>query len=312
MTSWPWMKGISEAIADPIDPVCPEDDRPSVKALIKEHGEKIAKIKAALVDDPLYEESKHDDLWIMRFWMSHKKSQVAIDAAKHSLAFRKEHKLDEQDIREVPTQNVKDGKIREFLDLWEEDAMAFTHPHPKRGVIAFLKFAAMNQHTAVETLTEDYWLPLFVYCTEWTHQWLDYVTRTTGRLTKSVRIANLDGVGMSSMSREYMKRTGKVLGMMEDCYPQLLESLFACNPPTIIDTLWSLISVVLPKRIINKFCIMHPKENLKDRARLYKHISEEDLPDMFGGNNPIGPQDWAAPKVVVHNALTGIEDEVEV
>ena len=73
------MKGVEVALADPIDPICPEDDRPAVKDLIVEHGEKIAKIKSALIDHPLYEEDKHDDLWILRYWLSHKKSKAGAE-----------------------------------------------------------------------------------------------------------------------------------------------------------------------------------------------------------------------------------------
>jgi hypothetical protein len=43
------MQGVEIAIADPIDPTCPEDTRPAVKDLITEHADKIAKIKAGIV-----------------------------------------------------------------------------------------------------------------------------------------------------------------------------------------------------------------------------------------------------------------------
>lgn len=303
------MKGVKEAVADPIDPVCPEDDRAAVKDLIKEHGDKIQKIKEALIDHPLYEESKHDDLWILRFWLSHKKSQAAIDAAKYTLEFRKEHQLDEKDIRALAPHQVPDGKCREYLDCWEDDAMVFTHPHPQRGVICFLKIASMNQHAVVEKLTEDYWLAIFLYCSEWSFQWLDYVTRTTGRLTKSIRFLNLEGLKMGGFNRECSKRDGKVMGLMEDCYPQLLESIFACNAPTIIDALWKLAKVLLPKRVVTKFSFMKPKDRESDRKVIYRHISETDLPDFYGGKNPVAPHDW---KNEATAAELKYEDEIEI
>ena len=286
------MEGIEESVADPIAPVTPDDDRPVVKDLLKEHADKIAKIKTSLVDHPLYEETKHDDLWILRFWLSHKKSKAAIDAAKHTLEFRKEHNLDDKDIRSLAPHQVPSGKVREYLDCWENDAMTFTHPHPQRGVIAFLKISSMNQHAVVEKLTEDYWLAIFMYCTEWSFQWLDYVTRTTGRLTKSARFIDLSGLGVSMMNRECSRRDGAAMGLMEDCYPQLLESIFACNGPTVLDALWRIVKVLLPKRVVTKFSFMKPKEREGDRKRLYKHLSQEDLPDFYGGDNKVPPQDW--------------------
>jgi hypothetical protein len=60
------MQGVDITIVDPIDPTCPEEIQPVVKDLITEHADKIAKIKAGIIDHPHYEESKHDDLWIIR------------------------------------------------------------------------------------------------------------------------------------------------------------------------------------------------------------------------------------------------------
>ena len=37
MTSWPWMKGVGVAVAEPIAPVNEHDDRPSAKALIDDN-----------------------------------------------------------------------------------------------------------------------------------------------------------------------------------------------------------------------------------------------------------------------------------
>ena len=292
MTSWIWMKGIKEAIADPMDPVCPEDDRPSVKDMIKEHAEKIAKIKEALVDHPLFDETKHDDLWIMRYWLSHKKSKPAIAAAKHTLEFRKEHKLDEKDIRSVPPHQIKEGMVKEFLDCWDHDAMVTTHPHPQRGVIVFLKLTSMHQHAVVKNCTEDHWLPAFMYTSEFSYQWLDYVTRTTGRFTRSIRFIDLGGFSLSGINRECTRRDGHVMNLMEDCYPQLLETIFACNPGIVIDILWTLARTVMPKRVVAKFDVIHPKENPKHRQKVLRHISEADLPDFYGGMNTISPHDW--------------------
>jgi CRAL/TRIO domain len=292
MTSWVWMSGIDTAVADPIEPVCPEDDRPSVKELIKEHTEKITKIRTGLIDHPLYDSNKHDDLWIMRFYMSHKKIQPAIDAAKYTLELRKEYNLDEIDIRSIPPHQVRSGKVREYLNCWKDDAIIFTHPHPHRGVVCFFKFKSMDQHKVVKTLTEDYWIDILLYCSEWSFQWSDYVTRTTGRLTKSIRFLDVEGTTMSSINRECSRRDGKVMSLMENCYPQMLDTIFPFNAPFIIDMLWSFVRVVLPKRVVSKFDFIKPIQSDGDRRKLYRHISETDLPDYLGGKNRINPQFW--------------------
>mmetsp|Transcript_14810 Transcript_14810/g.22625 ORF Transcript_14810/g.22625 Transcript_14810/m.22625 type:complete len:301 (+) Transcript_14810:50-952(+) len=291
---WPWMKQVQVAIADAIAPVCDDDKRASVKDLIREHAEKIAKIKAGILDHPLYDERKHDDLWILRFYLSHKKSRPAIDAAKRTLDFRKEHKLDETDIRQTPPHRVatEGSKIVAFFKFCQDGTIVPTHPHPKRGVILFVRPATMDQHRAVKELTEDYWLPTFVYLSEWCHQWLDYVTRTTGRLTKSVRFLDTDGMRPSHINREYLRRNAKAVGAMEDFYPQLLEAGFICNPPHIAKLLFNTIKVILPKRLKEKIHMIHPKENEQERKRLFQHISEQDLPEQYGGQNLTPPANW--------------------
>jgi hypothetical protein len=56
-----------------------------------------------LASDPLYEPNKHDDLWIVRFLLSHKQKVKAVTkAAQYTLQFRAKHQLDEVDIRYSP------------------------------------------------------------------------------------------------------------------------------------------------------------------------------------------------------------------
>jgi CRAL/TRIO domain len=286
------MKGIDVAVADPIDPICVGDNRQSVKGLIKEHMDKINKIRSELIDHPLYDLTKHDDLWILRFYLSHKKIKQAVAGAKYTLEFRKEHKLDEVDIRSVSPNQVVSGKVREYLNCWNEDAMVFAHPHPKRGVICFMKLSSMDQHKVVETLSEDYWLSVFMYCSEWFFQWLDHVTRITGLLTKSVRFVDLSGYKMNGFNRECSRRDGKAMELMEDCYPQLLECIFVVNAPLFIDVVWKVFKLIIPKRVIEKFDIIKPFEKEADRKKLIKYISNADLPDYLGGKNTILPHEW--------------------
>ena len=133
------MKGIDVAIADPIPPVTKFDKRPSVKFLIEENCQSIDEVKRDLQTDPLYDTNKHDDLWILRFLMSHKKKpKAAAKAAKTTLVVRKEQNLDEGDIRAYPVgQESKSEGLKRYLKYCTDDALSFVVPDPQRGVIAF-------------------------------------------------------------------------------------------------------------------------------------------------------------------------------
>ena len=152
MTSWPWMKGVGVAVADAIPALNEHDERPSAKGLIDENRSIIDQVKKELETDPLYDASKHDQLWIIRFLLSHKlDKQRALKAAKTTLLFRKEHKLDEKDIRFSPvSKNHENEIVRQHQSFCQEDAVRFVVPDAQRGVIGFLHYAGIDQHAMVE------------------------------------------------------------------------------------------------------------------------------------------------------------------
>ena len=279
-------------IRDPIPPLNEHDDRPSVKELIEKHRSAIDKVRSELVSDPLFDIKKHDDLWILRFVLSHKKNhfKATIKAAKHTLAFRKEHHLDEKDIR-YTTRST--GFAKESFERYtahcSDDAFQFLVPDENRGVIAFINMNGVDQNEMVKNVPEEDWLPCFTYYTEWAHQWQDYVTRSTGRLTKSVRFVDASELKLSGINSELMRRDGKAMGIMEDCYPQLLQSIFICHGPVWIQVPWRLFRPLFPKRVTEKFDFIHPQKNEHERHRALKHISKEHFPTKYGGLNEQWP-----------------------
>ena len=300
MTSWPWMKGISTAIADPVPLVNDHDKRPAVKDLLRQHSHAIEEIRKGLAQDVHYDASKHDDLWILRFHLSHsRKRKHAIEAAKRTLAFRHLRKLDEDDIRPYPPgngTNVKGVALKEYLDQCGEDAVTFCVTDPQRGVVAFLRPASIDQSKLIKTFPKEHWLAAALYMSEWSHQWVDYLTRTTGRLTKSVRLVDAQDVTKST-NREHQRRDGKTATLMEDCYPQLLHGIYLCDAPAWIHIPFRLIRPLLPKRIVEKIDFVCPRKNAKERKKFLHHISEDHLPVRFGGKNEEWPVNFALPTI---------------
>lgn len=292
------MKGVEIAIADPIDPVNAYDSRPSVKDLIVKHRDAIDQVKTAVENNALFDESKHDDLWILRFVMSHKKKlKEAIKAARYTLSFRDERNLDATDIRFHPVgPQALSEEVKRYFLYCTDDAVSITLPDPKRGVVGFLSLAGIHQNEMVKNLDEGDWLPTFVYIAEWTHQWLDYVTRTTGRLTKSVRMADLADSKLSGINNECNKRDGAAMAVTEDVYPQLLQQLFVCHAPAWIQIPWRILRPIMPKRVVSKVDFIYPDKREKERERLYEFVDEEHLPVRFGGKCRKWPASFDLPK----------------
>jgi hypothetical protein len=291
MSSWPWMTGFSQAIADPIPPIDEYDNRPSVKGIIEGNRKLIDEVKKDLKNDALYDETKHDDLWILRFLLSHKKNpKVSLQAAKSTLLFRKERNLDEKDIRFCPMgKSCEDKSVQLYESCCADDATQFVVPNTNRGVVAFLDLSGMHQHEILKNVDKASLLSSYCYINEWSFQWVDYVSRTTGRLTKSVRLIDLAKFSLSDLSYENLHRDGEVMGIMEDCYPQLLQSLFICNPPAWIHIPWKICRIIMPKRVLSKMDFIAPARNKKERKRLFPYISEENLPVRYGGKHEPWP-----------------------
>mmetsp|Transcript_2877 Transcript_2877/g.6781 ORF Transcript_2877/g.6781 Transcript_2877/m.6781 type:complete len:160 (+) Transcript_2877:229-708(+) len=153
--SWPWLADLDQLLPDKaIDPVNEHDTRESVPDLLQEHASNIEQVKEALKEDPLYEPFKHDDLWILRFLLSHKhKVKKACKAAKHALAFREKHLLDKKDLRFIAPHSVPLGPEdtpfagcsslkKAWTTRYPNGCIVFTIPDQTRGVAGFLRFSA--------------------------------------------------------------------------------------------------------------------------------------------------------------------------
>ena len=102
---------------------------------------------------------------------------------------------------------------------------------------------------------------------------------------------------MSKLSQEMLKRDGEAMGIMEDCYPQLLQTNFICNTPMWIQISQRIFSPFLPKRVVSKFDFIAPHKDQNDRNRLLKFISEDNLPVCYGGKYEPWPVAFPPPAV---------------
>ena len=293
------MKGVDKALVDsPIEPLHEGDDRPIVKDLIEKHRKSIDKLVSEINQDPLYDATKHDDLWILRFVLSHKRNhKESLKAIKHTLQFRKERKLDEKDIRyAVPgTPGAECPEMNEQTKHADPDTFLWCLPQAQGHVIAFVRYKGLDQDSLVENVDKSTWVPTFVYIAEWAHQWCDYVTRTTGRLTKNVRLIDFAGMRMMDVNREVGKRDSEAMKVTEDCYPQLLQSVYICHGPTWMQIIWRFFRPILPRRMVEKVDFVNPTSNNKERDRLCKHVPIALLPERFGGNYKHWPVNYGLP-----------------
>ena len=304
----------------PIDPVTPEDVRPAIRDLLAEHADQILKIREGIETNPLYDPKLHDDLWMLRFWLSHKDSsskpakalKSAIDAAAETMEFRKKYKLDDADVRRSlwPEWDGPDGQIhpkefRRFLSYVEKYGVMHTQLHPDRGLVSFIRLASMDNETKLAETTEEEELMATILYSEWRFQVLDEVTRRTGRLTKHAMFIDLGGVGLKHMNRKNSERDSKFSKITENVYPQANGGFFLLNLSKVITVFLRLVRPLYPKRFMEKMDVIITESDVN---RIYPRFAEvSTIPERFRGTHPSWPPPETGIKFVEENyqSVTG-------
>ncbi|CAJ1949931.1 unnamed protein product [Cylindrotheca closterium] len=300
MTTWAWMQqGAKPSVKNNgsnnesnEDKDIMDDNRPLISDLLTEHRERIDEFQTQLSKDDLYDKDKHDDLWMLRFLLSHKKDlDKALSAAKETLQFRKKYNLDDKDIRSVPPQDIKepDGVTSRGFQCFlnngvPRDAVRLVAPANEKShaVVVYFSIKDIDTHKLAEVKQED-WVAGMVYANEWQFQWNDYTSRTTGRLTKSIHIIDVSDINLSMRDSTTQEKYAKAGKELQNCYPQGVESYFVCNAPFWIQGPWKLLKPLLPVRVVSKLDFLNPKENEPDRDQILRFLPSSQLPTQFGG-----------------------------
>jgi hypothetical protein len=288
----PWVDE-DRSTLEPLPPTTEFDKRPATRDLIALHKEKINKVRQILAAESpeLYDPIKHDDLWIMRYILSHKTVPKASAAAKKFLLYRKERGLDDKDIRNDPPGLLCSVEgVRKYYSVNHPDAMIFCQPDQNRGVVLYLTLCGLDQNAMAHISDQDW---PFWYFLEWMFQSLDATTRRTGRLTKGIRFVDLKGFSLTQNNRECINRNAKNARECQDHYPQMLASIYVLNVVPVLQACYRLLRPMLPKRFCEKLNIIAPHKKESERMLLLEHLSHEALPTKFGGSCETWPPAYA-------------------
>ena len=310
-----------------------EDKRPYIKDLIQEHRSTIEELKYQVSRTcNLYDPSKHDDLWLLRFLLSHKDHvDRAYDAIQTTLQYRHDHNLDSHDIRyqpppfnmsmattttttNKPTQEAeaddedcptlsseeedsttRNNKTNSFYRCLGEDGIHVVVPDGKKyGTIFYFNIGSIDTHK-LSTVSDEDWLDGMSRINEYSFQWLDYITRTTGRLTKAIHIVDVSALGFSMYNMKTQTKYTTTAKKLQDCYPQAVKAYMVCNAPYWIETPYRALKPLLPTRVVSKLDFINPQLYVEDKQLLLKFVPQTQLPIKFGGTY-VG--DWPPPSIV--------------
>ena len=100
------------------------------------------------------------------------------------------------------------------------------------------------------------------------------------------------GLSMQNFHMEHFKREGQIMGQMEHCYPQMLETMFIYGAPAWMQVPWRIVRPFMPKRFVSRLDFVNTKVNAREHKRLLKHIADDKLPNKHGGKNTLAPEFW--------------------
>jgi len=262
-----------------------EDCRPKVCDLLEQHAAALSTMREKVCSDEQYDVRLHDDMWLLRFWLTHRDKGGVGNAVKAALAtmhFRAEQGLDEHDIRaEWP--DSEHARYGVFFACHEAGAMLHTVPDPDRGVVSLIMPRAFNFNKVIATISAEEQMALSRFYVEWAYQITDEVTRRTGRLTKVTRLVDMAGMKLGGFNREYTKRDAAGAKEVEDFYPQLLERVCLFSSPSWLQGIWRIIRSLFPKRMVDKMAVMPSPVTEAAKQGLLRDISLQNLPAKFGG-----------------------------
>ena len=139
-----------------------------------------------------------------------------------------------------------------------------------------------------ETCTQEELKLSAIYTNESYYQILDTITRRTGRLTKLLKVCDMDGLSMRKMNRGYLSKDGAASKEIDDYFPQLLGGLLVVHAPKWINIIWKFCKPLLPKRVVEKVDFL-PSNKEKIQGSLARFVSKENLLGMYGGDKKEWP-----------------------
>lgn len=166
------------------------DNRPLVKDLLVKYSTQIEHVRRAIEADKFYVADRYDNLWILRFILSHKGSKTAATkAALKTMEFRNKHNLNEigniqQILTNDPLENESDviKIMRRYSACCDDDAFVLSLPDPDRGLVKFIRMAKMKMDTITDEFSEEDMILVYVGANEASAQ-----ISSQGRLASSQR-----------------------------------------------------------------------------------------------------------------------------
>ena len=280
---------------------------PYIQDLLRQHQQEIKAVHEFLFNsEPLFVQDsqspkpRYDNIWILRYILSHRTIASASKAAQKTIQFRHAKGLNELgDIRHcVPslrkTETIQQNQFPSVLAYnaycASDHTIIHTLPDRNQGVMSYVKVNELDLKGIYETLPLETLQDSYLYYNETIFQIQDEITRRTNRLTKVLKIIDLQDMSLKGLKLNYMKKDAKASRLSQDYYPQLVGAVYLVNCPNFMQRVWNILRKLFPKRVVEKTNLYGKVISEKERKNYFeKFVNVNDLPVCFGGSDEHWP-----------------------
>ena len=251
-------------------------------SLFHKHGERVRVLLQALRGDghAVGDSTPYDDIWALRFVLSHPEDADAARAAAETLRWRAEKK-------EMLAAAAAGESLKRFESL-ERLVVAQYHGETSTGAPLYIIRAGISNTVALTNAhTHEEMVEFMMYRKELGFLLCDAMTRKTRKLTKLVTVNDLSHVSLlAGTDKRFTAVLGEASKLSETLYPQLLDRAVLINAPYIFGAIWSIIKGLMSANTRAKVAVCGSSDTRKgdiSKCPFAKLINLHTVPSFLGG-----------------------------
>ncbi len=251
-------------------------------SLFEKHGARVRVLLQTLSGDGhvVGDSTPYDDIWALRFVLSHPEDADAARAAAETLRWRAEKK---EMLAAAAT-----GERPKRFEVMERLVVAQYHGETSTGAPLYIIRAGISNTVALTTEhTHEEVVEFMMYRKEIGFLLCDAITRKTRKLTKLVTVNDLSHVSLlAGTDKRFTAVLGAASKLSETLYPQLLDRAVLINAPYIFGAIWSIIKGMVSTKTRAKVALCGTSDTRKgdiSKCPFAKLINLHTVPSFLGG-----------------------------
>eukprot|EP00854_Cymbomonas_tetramitiformis_P000745 gene745-1213_t len=253
----------------------------NVDELLHTHADRVTALKAALGNHLSKDVGcEVDELWLMRFLLSHELNvQEAAAAAEKAIEWRLKNMELIQCAREKKPAGEFFGTINQYV------CADFHDKRSKDGEPFYIVRAGIsNAKACMDRVAHEQMLAHFMYKREQMFALVDQITRETRRLVKVISVNDLNHVSLfNGQDKRFMKVLSAASKQGEDLFPQLMGRSVLINMPQVYYSIFSLMKTFMSKRTLAKLAVCPAGDDITKCPFIKAKFNIDDVPSFLGG-----------------------------